>query len=1022
MAAEAMYQTAMVTKWKHNAPSRYRVRLRDVKLLRALLLTEDKETTVSFALTPIKGSSWYEYQMCSEQEGVDVDLIHSTGLVCVEIDYKDISKSVEPLELALSARQWYKTMAEMGYSFGPSFQKHLAVESTMGQRHNRSMIDLEPPPSQPEGQSWYPLHPAVLDGCFQATTPSLWKGHLPQSGTPVLVPKAIESVIIESGSWRKERVSTKGIAYASANFLGVGDIENARNYSTSVDLHDLADGSLIFQMRGLEWAEMEMNNDQKPPHQFMRVDWDADIDMLMQDETLAGTSWLDTKTIQQIIDLIVHKKPGLSVLEVNLSILDGSNFWMEQGKDQSDNPVRSSCSQYHFAVREAKTLIQAQERFNSRAMRPEFHLVMDITKPAAITEVDSIDLAIVNPGNDELQDLNEFLKSLVSSIKNGGFIVANGLAQIDSLGCTIHLSNGVSICRVEKQTRTATSMGIEVGIPVQDFTRVSLLDEAAQASISNEVLELMDDLARKWRFQHSHNPLEDISSDTGLVVVLDELFASVMQSIDEKQWELLKYLVKMRRPLLWITNRSADPTRAAAVGFLATIRAEEQVPFFTLDVEASNGRATTNAISACLQRIWNTTSAKTFEPRESTDYDFIERGGVVYVSRIRTDSGLTFGQSSNPSDRKTEVADFHASETVIRSRCERLGNLDSVHFGEVDLDSSLFLEDTVEVEIQAAGITYEDVAIARKQNFIIMVLWCAATNIAIVGTAPGDEFALGREAAGVITKVAQGISELSVGDRVVVFGKGCIANRIGTVPARVHRIPDSLSFEEAATLPSPYLTAIHALLEHTSLSVGKSVLIHSATESVGIAAIHIAQYVGAEVYATVDSPEKKDFLTSTFGLMDDHVLHSRNAGFCDQILSATNSKGFDVILLNSLAGDMFDESFRVLADGGALVELGKRDVLDRISLPMTPFNRNSTFKTVDLSTDNVSDIIVSRLMRKLFELIEGGFIKPISPVHKFPWTDVPAALRFLRLGTHVGKVVVSQDNPASGVQVPVSFI
>jgi len=294
---------------------------------------------------------------------------------------------------------------------------------------------------------------------------------------------------------------------------------------------------------------------------------------------------------------------------------------------------------------------------------------------------------------------------------------------------------------------------------------------------------------------------------------------------------------------------------------------------------------------------------------------------------------------------------------------------------------------------------------------------CVNINIVIVGTAPGDETALGHEAAGVVTKVAQGVTGLSVGDRVVVFDKGCFANRIHTKPARAHRIPNSMTFDEAATISTAYITAIHSLLDHASLSVGKRVLIHSAAGGIGIAAIQIAQSVGAEVYVTVSTHEKREFLKAAFGLVDDRIFHSRNTEFGDQILSATNGRGVDVIL-NPLSGDILDESFRVLTDGGIMVELGKRDVLDRSSLPSAPFDRNSSFKAVDLSPETATDSLVARLMSKLFELIEGGSIKPIEPVHKFSWTDIPAAFQFMRPGTHIGKVVLTQN---SEVKVPVSF-
>ena len=65
-------------------------------------------------------------------------------------------------------------------------------------------------------------------------------------------------------------------------------------------------------------------------------------------------------------------------------------------------------------------------------------------------------------------------------------------------------------------------------------------------------------------------------------------------------------------------------------------------------------------------------------------------------------------------------------------------------------------------------------------------------------------------------------------------------------------------------------------------------------------------------------------------------------------MRATNSRGIDVIL-NSLIGELLDASWRICADGGTMVEIGKRDIVDRNSLAMEPFDRNCSFRAVDLS-------------------------------------------------------------------------
>jgi NADPH:quinone reductase-like Zn-dependent oxidoreductase len=160
-------------------------------------------------------------------------------------------------------------------------------------------------------------------------------------------------------------------------------------------------------------------------------------------------------------------------------------------------------------------------------------------------------------------------------------------------------------------------------------------------------------------------------------------------------------------------------------------------------------------------------------------------------------------------------------------------------------------------------------------------------------------------------------------------------------------------------------------------------------------------------------------------------------------MSATNGRGVDVIL-NSLTGDMLDESFRILADGGILVEIGKKDILDRNGLAMEPFDRNISFRGVDMSHQRVSDPLISRyvqslspnqqilvyvlivfalirLLKTMFELLEARHIRPIMPMHVFSFEDVPNAIRFIRAGKHIGKIVIS-SGPDAKVTVPVSLV
>ncbi|MCZ9338940.1 zinc-binding dehydrogenase, partial [Streptomyces sp. TRM76130] len=106
---------------------------------------------------------------------------------------------------------------------------------------------------------------------------------------------------------------------------------------------------------------------------------------------------------------------------------------------------------------------------------------------------------------------------------------------------------------------------------------------------------------------------------------------------------------------------------------------------------------------------------------------------------------------------------------------------------------------------------------------------------------------------------------------------------------------------------------------------GESVLIHTATGGVGMAAIQLARHLGADVFATA-GPGKHGVLRE-LGIPEDHIASSRSLAFEQRFRDATGGRGVDVVL-NSLAGEAIDASLRLLAPGGRFAEMGKTDIRD----------------------------------------------------------------------------------------------
>lgn len=206
---------------------------------------------------------------------------------------------------------------------------------------------------------------------------------------------------------------------------------------------------------------------------------------------------------------------------------------------------------------------------------------------------------------------------------------------------------------------------------------------------------------------------------------------------------------------------------------------------------------------------------------------------------------------------------------------------------------------------------------------------------------------MGLEAAGVVREIGPNVCALAPGDRVFVFGGGCFSTGITVSEKLCVKIPDSLSFEDAATMPCVFSTVIHGLLEVGRLESGDSVLIHSACGGVGLAAMQICKMAGAEIFCTVGSEEKAKYLMSTFGMPRDHIFQSRDASFLPDILEATGGRGVDIVL-NSLSGELLHASWRCVAEFGRMIEIGKRDFVGNGKLALNPFEMNRSYHGVDL--------------------------------------------------------------------------
>ncbi|AEO62906.1 polyketide synthase [Thermothielavioides terrestris NRRL 8126] len=1075
MAVEAMYQKHCAVEL-HASPEAVRVSdlaygLRNMRFHRALRVPEGEPVHILVALTKLARSSddsgWHEVRISTSKDDAIVE--HCTGMIRVQEAVEERLPANDerraPLRSPQPFRLWHKTQREVGMDFGPSFQKTKWLEATSGQRSCRAMVDLTPPSSAWNPPSHYSLHPAVMDSCFQtlmAPNAANERSLVKEIQIPALADEAFINRIPRQGV-------RQGLVLAQSRYSGRGRPDQAKGIIGDVSTYDAETGDLLVQLKGLHYVKLDV--DPKPDaHVFDSVQWKPDITLLTQAQL--GALGLP---VSAVIDLLAHKRPRLRVLEVNLNGgTDGnvSSLWLDAG----EAAARQACSQYDFASSDAEGLVAAQRKFGA-ARHNVGYLLASPEKPGLGLETAlsaQYDLAILHSPH-RVESAGVISENLEPLLSDGGLVVVvesgngpgimtfispssarstdsraassdesnpnfeNGASQTSQSDGEHVASSATSLASADAEAwktttspaeirlldhvltsqdgttthhlykvrrawssananpRSAQGVGEPVSSPPQHRTLMAIIlgdiTEALQAS-TQPTVSPNPPTQSGWTVTHvAADTLTTVVDDTSIILVPDELLTSVLADPSPAQWAALQALFAAGRPILWLTaggggGAGQHPERAMAHGLFRVVRRElasqeDRVPRVVLDVDAE-------LVGVQVQEVEDHAAEAEYRLR---------RDGVLEVPRLVPDAPVNefrrfdlLGQAG-----PSTAAGLWETERMVRLRGDRVGSLDLTWW---ECEEEPLQEGYVEVDVEAVGVNFKDVA-------------------AVMGIIPEDEHMIGCECAGVVRQLGPGVTKVKVGDRVVVLGKGFYANRIRSIAHCVHVIPSWMSFEEAATIPLAYSTAIQALLHLGNLQEGQSVLIHSAAGGVGLAALQLAQYKKAEVFVTVGTDEKRDFLSSEFGIAQDHMFSSRNSKFAEEILAMTNGRGVDVVI-NSLTGDMLDASWRIVADGGTMIEIGKRDILDRNALAMEPFGRNCSFRALDFSSGRtLKDArLLGELMGEIFTLIEGGHIGPIRPITAFGFDKVSEALAYMRRGQHIGKLVVAKG-PSKSVQVPI---
>ncbi|KAK5626220.1 hypothetical protein RRF57_001935 [Xylaria bambusicola] len=434
--------------------------------------------------------------------------------------------------------------------------------------------------------------------------------------------------------------------------------------------------------------------------------------------------------------------------------------------------------------------------------------------------------------------------------------------------------------------------------------------------------------------------------------------------------------------LLWLTPPAQincqDPHAAQILGAARTIRQELAMDFATMELENTDEGAA-NAVVKVLRKIQRVRGVE--DEVLNPDLEYAWSNAAIQLPRFHW---FPISEALKETARRPDAKGLIAGQRGM------LQSLQWSAMGFHDLRA-----DEVQVKMSVVGMNFTDVVIALG----------IINSSEILGEGYNT---LGLEGAGYVTKVGAAVNHVAVGDRVLVIGTNStgFATEVQRPAEFCCKIPDGLSNEDAATMPAVYITVLRCFLDKANLQRGQSVLIHSAAGGVGIAAIYVAKWIGAEIYVTVGSNDKVEYIMKEFGIPRERIFNSRSTDFQDDIMRATNGVGVDAVL-NSVSGDLLHATWKCVAVNGCMLEIGKRDMIGKGQLAMDLFEENRTFFGIDLSRLTVVDKpTVARLLAQTVGLYNQGHIKPIHPLNLFEAKDIEDAFRYMQKGIHMGKIVV----------------
>jgi NADPH:quinone reductase-like Zn-dependent oxidoreductase/acyl transferase domain-containing protein len=1026
--------------------------LSKVSVSKAFALTEDEQyelwttlTTNSSDSTELDGAATLSFEVSSwtaargyiqHCSGTASLVLHDeTGLVADPLEeYPEGASNPMKTKLAnlrQSAQRgmdrdlYYRQLARGGLAYGHYFKgiKEIKAGNNVGFGLVQGFDTASCMPGSFEGT--LRVHPATLDAALQVS--GIHVGSSSFEGQTYM-PVYMERMFVLSSAQHSAEISLDVFTFDSIT------PEKAR--TTSVNLLMCLSGSdtPIIEVERLTCLDVDQADDRPSPADLInphKLVWMNHPESLSLQEIVEPSTGMDLQdmaepgssstfaeqaflSLEDLIRSLTHLQPSMNILEVGAGVSGLTSHILDLTTSATGSP---RFDHYDYTDISSETFPKAQDKFLAWAPKIELRrldLLSDVGRQGF--ELGSYDLILGSLASYPASDVPQCLRNINMLLK------PNGHTALVDLYTSCSLAEFPDVCTQQDQSFSSSDSRWSAMMQAAEFHAISTQRQSPNSGVvwarkgsqkrlqNGEAAPTPVGLVASsvaWDKAHAIKGMLESSSGnacwkptvltpneaktfTGTLICIEDVSVLNLASAEHESFNTIQQLLCTAKNIIWVTSPdySAEEScrQAFALGFGRVLRAEDATRRFVV-LQADAQDPGPEALSRCLEAILLYEST---DPTGASglENEFRQRGNRLQFARLVPDESLYDGIARLADATKTSTVTLSDSSVPISATCDRPGTMSSLHYAASSEPIALegLGDYEVVLQVEAVGVNFKDLLIT-------------------LGRVPWEK--PGKECSGIVIAAGKN-SSFVAGDRVVHWGDGLLANRILCHEYSLAAIPSFMTMQEAASIPLVFSTAYECLVNVARLEAGERVLIHAASGGVGQAAIMLSQWLGAEIYCTVSTPEKKALIMSRYGITASRIFSSRSPAFAKQLMDETGAKGVDVVL-NSVSGDMLKATWSCMGVQGRFVEIGKRDALVNNTLDMGPFAKGVSYSAVDLGlTIGNKPKAARRLLSKVMSLFEERqHFRPVEPISVYQAGEIHEALRKMQTGKHTGKLVVS---------------